>query len=118
MSDRAMTLRDDPIGSAVPDLEEKFRRVIDCQGRLDRCAEMRKPDPAVRYETRRFKAAVEDLFDDAEIGEIVSYIGAGTFTDYFNYIAGTEIEASAVSAADVFPLAGSITWPQATGGLS
>ena len=45
------------------------------------------------------KAAVDDLFDGADVDDIVSFVGAGVFTNYFNHIAGTQIESLALNVA-------------------
>ena len=47
------------------------------------------------------KAALADLRDEAEIDEIIAHFGVGAFTNYFNHIAGTEIELPALRMADV-----------------
>ena len=75
------------IALTAADLEEKYRRVINRRGRLEQLVEMRAPEIVIRNERRMLKAAVDDLF-----------VGAGVFTNYFDYIAGTAIESPAMNA--------------------
>ncbi len=105
MSDTAITGSAHRIVVAVPDLEERCRRVINRRARLNRLVEMRAPGIVVRNEQRMLKAAEDDLFDDTEVKEIISCIGAGVFTDYFNYISGTAIESPAARTSGDLPWA-------------
>ena len=89
----------------VPDLEERCRRVINRRARLNRLVEMRAPGIVVRNEKRMLKAAEDDLFDDAEVREIISCIGVGFFTDYFNHFSGTAIESPAARTSGDLPWA-------------
>ncbi len=75
------------IALTAADLEEKYRRVINRRGRLEQLVEMRAPEIVVRNERRMLKEAVDDLF-----------VGAGVFTNSFDYIAGTAIESPAIKA--------------------
>ena len=97
MSDATTTHTAIPMSIAVPSLEKKCRRVIDRHGRLTRLVETKAPEMVVRNERRLLRTALKDLIDDSEVGEFVSYVGAKVFTDYFNYIAGIEIELPAVN---------------------
>ena len=84
---------------SVPDLQEKYRRVINRRFRLERLVEMRAPGIVVRNEKRMLKAALDDLLDGPEVEEIESRIGAGSVTYRFNRISETEIESPAVNTA-------------------
>ena len=95
MSDIAISDGPHRIVVTVPDLEEKCRRVINRHARLNRLVEMRAPGIIVRNEKRMLKVAEDDLFDDNEVREIISCIGAGFFTDTFNHFSGTAIESPA-----------------------
>ncbi len=85
--DTATTHSAHHIALMAADLEEKYRRVINRRGRLEQLVEMRAPEIVIRNERRMLKAAVDDLF-----------VGAGAFTNYFDYIAGTAIESPAMNA--------------------
>ncbi len=97
MPDTTATGSAHSMGFAVPNFEEKYRRVINRRGRLEQLVEMRAPEIIIRNERRMLKAAVDDLFDGADVDDIVSFVGAGVFTNYFNYIAGTQIESLALN---------------------
>lgn len=84
---------------AVLDLEEKYGLVVKRGGRLKQLIKMRAPGIVVRNEKRMLKAAMDDLFDDAEVEEIISRIGAGAVTSFLSYIIETEIRTPAVAAA-------------------
>jgi len=103
------------IDLTAPDLDEKYRRVISRHKRLERFIEMRASQIIIRNEERMLKAAVDDLFDDAEVLEIISRIGARAFTKYFNAIAGTEIETPMAMSAGAVLRARSTLRPQANG---
>ncbi len=105
MSDTAITGGPHRIVVTIPDLEEKCRRVINRHARLNRLVEMRAPGIVVRNEKRMLKAAADDLFDDAEVREVISFIGAGFFTDYFNHFSGTAIESPAARTSGDLPWA-------------
>ena len=105
MSDTAISGSPHRIVVTVPDLEEKCRRVINRHARLNRLVEMRAPGIVVRNEKRMLKAAEDDLFDDTEVKEIISHVGAGVFTDYFHYISGTAIESPAARTSGDLPWA-------------
>lgn len=98
MFDTATTHGAHHIASTAADLEEKYRLVINRRGRLEQLVEMQAPGIVIRNERRMLKAAVDDLFGNADVEEIVSFVGAGAFTSYFNYIAGTAIESPAMNA--------------------
>ena len=115
MLDTAITHGTRHIGLTVPDLDEKCRRVINRHRRLNRLIEMQAPGIVVRNERRMLQAAVDELFDDAEVEEIISRIGAAVFTKYFNVIAATEIESPVDLAAGAFLGALSTVQPQAKG---
>ena len=74
------------------DLNDLYRRVINRSDRLKRLIELRAPDIVVRNEKRMLQAAVETLFDDAAVVEIVAHLGASVFLIYFNHIAGTDLD--------------------------
>lgn len=93
MSETANTRNPSRGASEVPDLEQKYRRVIARHGRLERLVGMRATGIVLRNEQRMLDAAVADLFDDAEVEAIVAYVGAGVFAHYLNYISGAEIAA-------------------------
>lgn len=63
MSDTAIIRGAHHIHLTVPDLEEKYRRVINRRGRLKQLVEMRAPGIVVRNEKRMLKAAMDDLLD-------------------------------------------------------
>ena len=65
--------------------------VIARNNRLKHLVELRAPDIVVRNEKRMLQAAVEALFDDAEVVEIL-VAGINVFLTYFNHIAGTDID--------------------------
>ena len=100
MSDTATTRGVHRIGLTVPYLNEKCRRVINRRRRLKEFVDMRAPEIIVRNEKRMLKAAMDELFDDADVEDIISFIGAGVFTNYFNYIAVTAIESPVMNATD------------------
>ena len=87
--DTATTHSAHHIALTAADLEEKYRRVINRRGRLERLVEMRAPEIVIRHERRILKAAVDDLV-----------AGAGVFTNHFNYIAGTAIQPPAMNATE------------------
>jgi hypothetical protein len=115
MLDTAISHRTHDIGLPAPDLDEKYRRVINRHERLGRLIEMQAPGVIVRNEKRMLNAAVDDLFGDAEILEIISRIGASAFTKYFNASAGTEIETPRVMSTGAFRGALSTLQPEAKG---
>ncbi len=115
MSDTVTINGADPIVLAVPGLEEKCRRVVTRHDRLHRLVDLRAPEMLVRTEKRMLKAAVEDLFDDADVGAIVSCLGAGTFKTYFDYIAGIGSTFSPVNTSRNFVAAWFAAWLQAKG---
>ncbi len=87
----------DVFGSAG--FDDLYRRVIDRSDRLRRLIELRAPEIIVRNERRMLQEAVDALFDYDEIVGIVDHIGANTFTNFFNYIAGTELDFPVVDTA-------------------
>lgn len=99
MFDTTTTQGAQQIASMSADLEEKYRRVINRRGRLEQLVEIRAPGIVIRNERRMLKAAVDDLFGDVDVKEIVSFVGAGAFTNYFNYIAGAGIQSPAMTAS-------------------
>ncbi len=84
---------------SVLELEEKYRRVINRRFRLEQLVEMRAPEIVVRNEKRMLKAALDDLLDEPEVGEIDSDTGAGIATDRFNRMSGTRFASPAVNTA-------------------
>ncbi len=76
---------------ATSDLNDLYRRVVDRNNRLRRLIDLRAPEIILRNEKRMLRAAVEVLFDDAEVTEIIALIGVNILATYFNYIADTEI---------------------------
>ena len=92
MSHATMICDADRFGPTLTDLREKSRRVIERHARLKRLFEMRAPDIVVRNEKRMLRAAVDDLFGDAEIAGMVAWIGLKVLLDYFNRVGAAEIE--------------------------
>ena len=76
---------------ATSDLNDLYRRVVNRNDRLRRLIDLRAPKIILRNEKRMLRAAVEALFDDAEVTEIIAHIGVNILATYFNYIADTEI---------------------------
>ena len=76
---------------ATSDLNDLYRRVVDRNNRLRRLIDLRAPDIILRNEMRMLQEAVEALFDDGEVTEIIAHIGVNILATYFNYIADTEI---------------------------
>lgn len=72
--------------------DDLYRQLINRNDRLKRLIELRAPGIIVRNERRMLQEAVDVLFDQAEIVKIVDHVGVNTFTNYFNYIAGTELD--------------------------
>lgn len=99
MFDTATTHGAHHVASTAADLEEKYRRGINRRARLEQLVEMRAPGIVIRNEERMLKAAVDDLFVGADVEDIISFVGAGVFTNYFNYIAGTAMESPAMNAS-------------------
>ena len=87
---------------ATRDLNDLYRRVINRSDRLKRLIKLRAPEIIVRNEKRMLQHAVNALFDDSEIAALIAHISVRIFTDYFNHIAGTEIEFAVVDAAAAF----------------
>ena len=87
-------IRADHIRLTVPDLEEKYRRVINRNGRLHRLVEMQAAEIIVRNEKRMLHAAVDDLLEDEEVALTVAHIGIDTFANYLAYIAEINIDIS------------------------
>ena len=85
------------VGSA--NSNDLFRRVVSRSDRLKRLIELDAPEIIVRNEKRMLRGAVDALFDDGDIVEIVAHVGADIFSEYFNYIAGTEIDFPAMDTA-------------------
>ena len=83
---------------ATSDLNDLYRRVVGRDNRLTRLIKLRAPGIIVRNEKRMLQHAVNALFDDSEIAALIAHIGVTIFTDYFNHIAGTEIEFAVVDA--------------------
>ncbi len=54
------------------DLNDLYRRVVDRNNRLRRLIDLRAPEIILRNEKRMLRAAVEALFDDAEVTEIIA----------------------------------------------
>ncbi len=73
------------------DLDDLYRRVVDRNDRLRQLIDLRAPEIILRNEKRMLRAAVEALFDDGAVAEIIAHIGVNALTTYFNYIADTEI---------------------------
>lgn len=88
-------------GRTSPTLDEKCRRVVDRRRRLDRLSKMHAPDIIVRNERRMLEAALNDLFGDSEVGDVIARIGTAAFTTYFNILAGIELQAPIASSAAV-----------------
>ena len=103
MQDTAIINGRSSIGAPVPGLETICRRAIDRSRRLDQLVEMRAPEIIVRNEKRMLTLAVQDLFGEAEVQEIVGCVCAETFLAYFDYVFGTVIAWSDVSTADDSP---------------
>ncbi len=80
------------------DLNALCQLVITRNNRLKQLVELRAPDIVVRNEKRMLQAAVEALFDDAEVVEIL-VAGINVFLTYFNHIAGTDIDHPVVHTA-------------------
>ncbi len=80
------------------DLNALCQLVIARNNRLKHLVELRAPDIVVRNEKRMLQAAVEALFDDAEVVEIL-VAGINVFLTYFNHIAGTDIDHPVVHTA-------------------
>ncbi len=80
------------------DLNALCQLVITRNNRLKHLVELRAPDIVVRNEKRMLQAAVEALFDDAEVVEIL-VAGINVFLTYFNHIAGTDIDHPVVHTA-------------------
>lgn len=99
MLETASTRTDLPVGFPALNLEEKYRRVINRHDRLGRLRAMPAPGIVVRNERRMLKAAVDNLFDDAEVEAIVTRFGLSVFSNYLNYISGTEIEPPSAKTA-------------------
>ena len=76
---------------ATRNLNDLYRRVINSSNRQKQLSEMRAPDIVMRNENRILEYAVSALLDDADIARISANVGANTFINYFNHIAGTEI---------------------------
>ena len=87
----------DAFGSAG--FDDLYRRAINRNDRLERLIEMRAPEIILRNERRMLQEAVDALFEQGEIVEIVDHIGVNTFTNYFNYIAGTKLDFPVVDTA-------------------
>ena len=81
------------------DLNDVYRRVISRNKRLKRLIELRAPEIIVRNEKRMLREAVDALFENDEIVELIAHIGITIFTDYFNHNAGTEIDFSMMDTA-------------------
>lgn len=96
MSDATIISEADCIGATLTDVREKCRRVIDRHARLKQLLEMRAPGIVVRNEKRMLKAAVDDLFRDAEIAGIVAWIGLKVLLDHFTCIEGAGLEPSVI----------------------
>ena len=79
--------------------DDLYRRVINRDDRLKRLIELRAPGIIVRNERRMLQEAVDVLFDHGKIVKIVDHIGVNTFTNYFNYIAGTKLDLPVVDTA-------------------
>ncbi len=100
MSDTAIIRGAHHIHLTVPDLVEKYLRVINRRGRLKQLVEMRAPGIVVRNEKRMLNAAMDDLLDGTEVEAMHSHIGAGNVTNCCNCISETEIESPAVNTAN------------------
>ena len=74
------------------DLTDLFRRVVNRNNRLKQLIELRAPEIILRNEKRMLQEAVDDLFDEGEVVEIIAHVGVNLFINYFNHIAGTEIQ--------------------------
>ena len=85
MFDTAMTGSAHQPASTPSELDEKCRRVIGRHNRLRRLSKMRSLEIIIRNQQRMLEAAVDELFDDAEVVVIVASIGGETFTDWFNH---------------------------------
>ena len=88
----------DTVATESAHFEEKYRRLINRRGRLEMLVDIRAPEIIIRNERRMLNAAVDDLFVDADVEDIISFVGAGVFASYFNYVVGTAIEFSAENA--------------------
>ena len=62
---------------ATSDMDEQYRLVINRHNRLNQLIEMRAPAIIIRNEKRMLRAAVEALFDDGEVMEIIDAMGNG-----------------------------------------
>ncbi len=81
------------------DLNDLFRRVVNRNNRLKQLIELRAPEIILRNEKRMLQEAVDDLFDQGEVVEIIAHVGVNLFINYFNHIAGTEIQLSVAGEA-------------------
>ena len=76
---------------ATRDLTDLYRRMINSNHRLQQLKEMGAPNIVVRNENRILQDAIDTLLTNDEIARVITDIGTNAFTDYFNYIAGTDI---------------------------
>ena len=80
------------------DLDELYRLVINRQNRLNQLIEMRAPAIIVRNEKRMLQDALDALFENGGIGEIIAHVGAMVSTNCSNQIYGLETEFSVENA--------------------
>ncbi len=84
---------------ATSDLNDLYRRVVNRNNRLRRLIDLRAPEIILRNEKRLLQEALEALFDDGEVTEIIAHVGVNILATYFNYIAETEIHVPLVDLA-------------------
>lgn len=99
MYDSAITHSSEPATPPDPDLVEKYRRVVNRRSRLDLLVELEAPEIIVRNEKRMLRAALDDLFDDADAAEFVSPIGASALADRNDGMPGIAIQPRPAFAA-------------------
>lgn len=79
-----------PIGRS---LEEKYRLVVSRRSRLELLVDMEAPEIIVRNEKRMLRAALDDLFGDADAAEFVSPVGADSLARRDNDMPGIATQA-------------------------
>ncbi len=81
------------------DLNDVYRRVINRNNRLKQLIGLRAPEIIVRNEKRMLREAVDALFENDKIAELIAHLGINVFITYFNHIAGTDIDHPVVHTA-------------------
>ncbi|NKB58382.1 MAG: hypothetical protein GKS00_18810 [Alphaproteobacteria bacterium] len=103
MYESAIAHSSEHIPPVNPDLEEKYRRVVNRRSRLELLVELEAPEIIVRNEKRMLRAALDDLFGDVDAAAFVSPMGVDMRNGRADDMPGIAIQARPAFATGVSP---------------